>query len=365
MREIKVLLQFPWKFSDTPYYRDLLGYPPKGINYINPLTRQGIITSKKKFMFLNKLKGIVRDSFDKIGVPIANAHHANYEGKYDLLHCAHCLSLENRPWVADFESYWQMWISGRRTKEGRKKVYDIIKRENCKKIMCWSEKTKENILRFFPDMKEKLEVVYPGIPLHVKRKKISRDKIRILYSARYFWIKGGLISLEVFKRIKKNHPEVEIIFISDTPEKIKKRYKEIKFCNLMPQEKLFDLLKETDIFFYPSFIDTFGFMVLESMSFGVPVITLNTHETEARKEMIIDGKEGFLLDIGKVPRFKKIGEREKKIIEELTKKTERLILDKKLRETMSKECIKTIEKGRFSIYQRNIKIKKIYEEALK
>ncbi|MEA3329762.1 MAG: hypothetical protein U9Q06_03380, partial [Nanoarchaeota archaeon] len=58
-------------------------------------------------------------------------------------------------------------------------------------------------------------------------------------------------------------------------------------------------------------------------------------------------------------------ESNKKIINEIFKKTELLIKNEKLRKQMSKNCVKEIKDGKFSVKKRNKRLKKIYEEALK
>jgi regulator of replication initiation timing len=42
-----------------------------------------------------------------------------------------------------------------------------------------------------------------------------------------------------------------------------------------------------------------------------------------------------------------------------------LIENEKLREKMSKECIKTVKSGKFSLKERNKNLKRIYEEAIR
>lgn len=35
MRDIKVFLQYPWKFPDSAYCKNMLVFPPGGINCLN------------------------------------------------------------------------------------------------------------------------------------------------------------------------------------------------------------------------------------------------------------------------------------------------------------------------------------------
>ena len=139
--------------------------------------------------------------------------------------------------------------------------------------------------------------------------------------------------------------------------------KKIKFYNLLPQNRLFkEIYPQCDIFVYPSFTDSFGFGIIEAMSFGIPIVSVGG---QSRKELIKDGKTGFVIN---EPRKLTLKDLENltlnKTIKELEKKVEILIEDKELRREMAKNCIEEIKNGKFSIKERNKKLVKIYEEAV-
>ena len=365
--KIKIYLQYPWKFPDSPYYKYLVDNPPKNIEYVNVENQKGVITNKNKFLFSNKFKGFIRNLTEKINFPIPNAHLTRTKDRYDLIHCAHCLSKnKDKPWIADFEDFWQMWISGKEKKEGIEKVRKILLEENCKKIIPWTKFSKNEILNIFPELKKKIEIVYPAVPVKKFIRK-KRRELTIIYAARYFWLKGGLVALEVLRKVKQKYPNIKIIFISDVPDKIKKKYPTITFRELMPQKELFENMKNSDIFFYPSFIDTFGFLLLEAMSFGLPLIALYHHwGTSSVKEIIENEKNGFIIEYRKKdPEYYKINSEERNLINKLFEKIALLIENKKLREKMSMNCLKIIKKGKFSIKERNKKLERVYREALK
>lgn len=365
MKSIKVYLQYPWKFPDSPYYKYLIDNPPEEIGYINAEKQKGVIVNKKLFWFSNFLKRNIRRLTNKLNLSIPNAR-LSPKGNYDLIHCAHCLSKnKNKPWIVDIEGEWQLYI-GKKTKNSKEKVREILTSKNCKKIMPWAEKTKKEILKEFPEIKDKVRVVYPAVPLHKKTsKKNKNNKITILYATRYFWAKGGIIALEVYKKLKERYDnKIDLIFISDVPEKVKEGYPKLKIRNLVSNKELFKLYEKSDIFFYPSFVDTFGFGLLEAMSFGIPIVTVNTKDTKTRKEIVENGKNSLIFDIDNKINFNKIGKIEEEITNKLFENCSKLIKNKKLREKMSKECIFEINSGRFSIKERNKKLKRIYGEAL-
>ena len=380
-KEIRVYLQYPWKVSDSQYYKSLVDYPPGGIEYLKSDVKKGMIINKKKILLTNFLKESVREIFKKTNFPIVNQRLTKIEQDFDIIHCAHCLSgNKDKPWVADFESVWQMWILG----SGTKKKYGglrLLQRENCKKILAWTEETKKEIITNFPGIKSKVEVVSFAMPSK-KYQRIKSKKTTLMFVSRYFYQKGGVHALEVLDRITKKNKDVSAIFISPTPEKFKEKYKsnkKISFYDLMPHEELEKIFCQADIMIYPGYSDTFGFLFVEAMAFGIPVITVDGF---ARKEMVEDGKTGFIIkrseELKKVmsevkPFFQFVGrdspeEKIKNVQEEIIKKmvirTEELIQDKKLREKMSREGVKIVDNGKFSLKERNKKLRKIYEESL-
>jgi glycosyltransferase involved in cell wall biosynthesis len=363
-KKLKVYLQYPWKFPDSPYYKYLVDSPPEGVEFLNANKEKGVITNKRFFWFSNFLKRNIRRWTNKFNLAIPNAH-LSPNGDYDLIHCAHCLSKnKNKPWVADIESWWSMYLSGYYSEAAREKVEKILLSENCKKIMPWTEATKKDILERFPKLESKIEVVYPAVPVVKNLKKPKNKKLKVIFIARYFDIKGGLIALEVLENLRKNYG-IDGVVVSDVSKELKNKYSKLKIYDLLPQKKLFELMRKSNIFLYPGSVDTFGFSLLEAMAFGLPVITINTNGTKSRKEIVENRKTGFIFDVNEKLSFNEIGDTEKKVIKKLVRNVSKLIENKKLREKILKECIKTIKDGKFSIKERNKKLKRIYAEIKK
>lgn len=361
MKPIKVYLQYPWKFPDSPYYKYLVENPPEGINFENISNQKGVITNKKFFWFSNFLKRNIRRIFNFFNKSIPNAH-LSPDGDYNLIHCAHCLSKnKNKPWVADIEGAWQIYV-GNKSYNSKNKLKIIFSEKNCKKILSWTKKTKEELLTDFPILKNKIEVVYPGIPEKHFSKKNNSKKINIIFSGRYFYNKGGLHALEAINQLTKKYKNVYGIINSEVPEKILNQYSQnnkLKFYSLIPQNKLFELYQDSHILLYPGYSDSFGFAYLEAMSFGIPIVTVDGF---ARKEIVDEGKTGFVIS---KPQHLDPMRMNPQIISELVKKTSPLIKNVNLREKMSKNCLKVIKDGKFSIKVRNEKLKKVYGDAVK
>lgn len=361
-KKIKVYLQYPLLKSDSQYYKSMTDYPPKEILFLSKEKNPGMVMDKKQNSKLKKLKKIIRFIFNKTNFPFPSAFYVRNSKKYDLIHCAHCLCLNKKPWVADIEFISQMWGGVELTPLRKYFVKKLILSKNCKKIMPWTEETKKQILKEFPEVESKLELVSYAMP-PPKIKKNKSKKITLLFTGRYFFQKGGLDSLEVMDRLTKKYKNVHAIFISEIPKKILDKYsknKKIQFSGLVPFKKIVeDIYPNSDIYIYPGYTDSFGFPFIESQAWGIPVVTTDGY---ARKEVVQDRKTGFVIPLKKEIDYTKLNE---KIIKKLEKKVSLLIKNSKLREKMSQDGMKIVQEGKFSIKERNKRLSKIYSEALK
>ena len=299
--------------------------------------------------------------------------HKSPKGDYDVIHCAHCLSKNrNKPWVADIEYPGQIWVIGTsESKNEIKHVKKILLRKNCKKIITWTELMKKSLLELIPEIKDKVEVIFPPIP----RPKVQRKKhkgINLFFVARYFYSKGGLHALEVMDRLTKKYSNVKGIIVSEVPLSIQQRYsknKNLKFLGLMSQKELFsEVYSIGDIFLYPGYSDSFGFAIPEVMSLGIPVISV---DLTTRKELLENGKNGFLVEMkkkrGQVEKksTKLDGPSIKEVLRQLEKKTEQLIKNPKMLKLFSKNAKRKFNLGDFSEKKIQEKMKKIYLDAAK
>lgn len=368
MRKIKVFLQRAWKVSDSSYYKYLGIGLPNWIEYVNlnPV-KTSTINSSKDFWKNHFLKQRIKNFFRKTRLPYPNAHRTRHAKRYDLIHCAHCLSWNRKiPWICDVEYSNQFYV-GNKSKLLKKIVRNILKRKNCKKIMPWSKWSKKNILKEFPELRKKIEVVYPALPLG-KFNKRNYKKINLLFVGRDFIGKGGEIALEVMDYLTKKCKNIYGTIISDIPKEFLEKYsgnKKIKLSNLISHNKLFEkVYPNSDILIYPTRSDTLGFAILEAQSFGIPVIATKTTSTHTINETISEGKTGFIIE-GDISAWSGNEKEKKRMVKKIIKKTEKLIKDKKLLRNMSENCIKEFRDGKFSIKERNKKLEKIFRESSK
>jgi glycosyltransferase involved in cell wall biosynthesis len=169
-----------------------------------------------------------------------------------------------------------------------------------------------------------------------------------------------------FEKIKSEYSHVNLTIISsNVPQEIFSKYQNIIcFKKHVSPKELHKEYCSSDIFLLPTHVDTFGFVFLEAMSYGLPCICVNTFATP---EIITNTKTGIVVNssislydekfrykfnivskedrlkfenICKTPSSKDIVHLENAIIS--------LIKNPKLLANMSHNCIQEIKNGKFS-----------------
>ncbi|MCS7123645.1 MAG: glycosyltransferase family 4 protein [Candidatus Aenigmarchaeota archaeon] len=362
---MKVYLKFPWKFVDSRYYSNLVNFPPKDIIFFGICKKYDkLLTSQGKLYFYNKFKSIIRN-FAKVGF-LPNITFS-LRKDIDLVHCARCLLLNKFPWVVDVEHYWNFSISDKISfsRLGKYLITKLLRREYCKKILPWTNAARNSIEEVVDDslIKNKTEVIYPAIPVGKLKTKNSRN-LNLLFVGRYFFQKGGLFALEVFRRLKEKY-DIKCTLVSLTiPYNIEKKYENVATIYKSVSEYfLFNkIYPSSHIFIYPGFSDTFGFALLEAMSFKIPIVTVDAF---ARKEIVEDNRNGFVIEMNGEINIYKIGKKEEELIEKMVEKASLLIENSSIRKRMGRFGRKLVESGKFSIKERNKKLRKVYEEAIR
>ena len=134
---------------------------------------------------------------------------------------------------------------------------------------------------------------------YIKKKlNISEDKI-ILTVGQFIYRKGFDVLLNAVSNIKSDYG-VYIIGGNPTEEYKRiikeKKLKNIHFIGFQTKNELKNFYAIADIFVLPTREDIWGLVINEAMSYGLPIIT--TYKCGAGLEMIENGKNGFLVDVG-------------------------------------------------------------------
>jgi len=125
-------------------------------------------------------------------------------------------------------------------------------------------------------------VAIPALP-SISPRRTREGPPRLLYAGRLLYWKGIHIAIDAFALLASRIAGARFTIVGDGPERKRlralaasRRIKDhIDFIPRLPQAKLFELYDSHDLLLFPSLHDSGGFVVLEALSHGLPVICLN------------------------------------------------------------------------------------------
>jgi len=139
----------------------------------------------------------------------------------------------------------------------------------------------------------------------ITRIKPAKEKSDVIFVGRLVSHKNVDILIKSIKLIKEKNPEIKSLIIGDGPEKKRLEVlarklnlgKNIKFLGFLENNNdVYALIKSSKVFVLPSTREGFGMVVTEANACGIPVITIN-HEDNAAKDLIEEGKNGFVCQL--------------------------------------------------------------------
>lgn len=179
--------------------------------------------------------------------------------------------------------------------------------------------------------KTKCKCVYVPNIIDKLPKYLSRlNKKRLVCVGRLSPEKGSMDLLKIYNRIHEIHPDWNLEVIGDGPERNKmeeyiKDNKLDKFVTLhgfRNKDYIDDILHNSSIYLMTSFTESFGIVLIEAMSHGVPCIAFDS--AEGARELIDHGENGFLVKDRDFSKY--------------VNRVSKLINDKELREKIGKNA---------------------------
>ena len=363
-------------FGTHPIYETLVKYPPSNVHFIGAPKEETYESLSIYRPTKRKIKDSIKSFAHAIGIPRMiwlPALGAN------LIHSSRgFLVLNKMPWVVDIEHIGS--FGNFRNERVKRIALKLLSSEYCKKIL---PHCKASMYSFFnawnppTEIKQKTEVIYPAIESRkFKKKKSEVVRIGFLATRKAFYEKGGRELLEAFKILCRKYDRIELWIKSKVPEELRRKYEKLPIRIIedfySTREQLFkDFYENLDIFCLPTYIDSFGYSLLEAMSAGLPIVATSIF---AIPEIVEDGKNGFLIP-SPLSDFREdfvieMFDREvlkrkmlKDVVGGLVEKLSILIESSSLRNKMGAYGRMLIERGKFSIKSRNKKLKEIYLES--
>ncbi len=181
--------------------------------------------------------------------------------------------------------------------------------------------------------------------------KLSRPN-RIIMVGRLDYLKGQDRLLTIWSHLASQNPNWILTFVGNGPcllrlqEKVTKDKLQNQVEFIHNSKNIPDLLKEASIFAFTSRVESFGMVILEAFSCGLPVIAYNCEN--GPRDLIKNGVNGFLINDGDY--------------EEFQKKLQMLINSESLRKRLGKNAIKYANS--FSVENIMVKWDKLFDNII-
>ena len=174
-----------------------------------------------------------------------------------------------------------------------KKVFEAASR-----IVTRSEWARKSVIQDYRINPGKVKVIYPGVDINKLKpptplEKKSQKLFNILFVGNDFARKGGHDILEVFFAEFAERAELNLV----TNTSIKYKHPRLHIHNNVQaySSKWLELYRQADVFVMPTYFEGFGWVFVEAMAAGLPVIATNIN---AIPEIVSHGETGFLIQKG-------------------------------------------------------------------
>ena len=209
----------------------------------------------------------------------------------------------------------------------------------------------------------------------------QRKELRLLFVGTAFYEKGAVEAIRAVQRLARTH-SVHLDLLSYVPAEWRRRLDDDPAITVhLPggTDVVQRLYERADVLLFPSHMDTFGYVVLEAMAYGLPVVA---PRHLALNELIQDGVSGLLFrpenplyGDDTACRFSHTLPPPRRFLEALRKPSERyvdgvaerlaaLIEDRELHSRLAHGALEQVRTGRFSIDRRRESLEQIYTSAM-
>jgi glycosyltransferase involved in cell wall biosynthesis len=123
----------------------------------------------------------------------------------------------------------------------------------------------------------------------------ARDNTPVMFTACRISKEKGILELpEIYHRAKEKIPDLRIVIAGSGPAEaeLKAALPEATFLGWVSRERIEQIYASLDLFVFPSKFDTFGNVILEAFSQGMPVLA---YGCKGPKDIIEHGKSGYLV----------------------------------------------------------------------
>jgi hypothetical protein len=269
-----------------PFFREQLYGAPDGFRYLTPGDEPGTTATKRISLDNARLRG-ARDGLERVAVRVLS--DAGYVRRSRLrvppgcalVHSAQQLLRSMRtPYVVDFECIeaFSLYQRAALTRPwARARLRAALEDDACRMLLPWSRVAERGLATALGEpaahsLRHKTHTVLPGIRARARRPSVrSTGPLRVLFVGTAFEAKGGAEAIRALEQVGG-------IEVHDWPT---------------PAAKVESLFARSHLLLFPSHMDTLGFVILEALAHGVPVLATRHF---AVPELVEDDASGLLIE---------------------------------------------------------------------
>ncbi len=307
-----------------------------------------------------------------------------------LIHAAERLIFRSPvPYVVDVE-HADLFVLYQQAAWDRPWAREIVERalldERLKYVLGWSDMARRSVLAVVSDdvarrIAPKLKVVYPAVRLAVERpREREAGPLRVLFVGTKFPEKGGVPALHALRQVRKTH-DVELDMVTFAPPGRRAELEAEPGLHLHAPggaDFIRRLYAQSDVLLFPSHMDTYGVVVGEAMSYGLPVVAprhLALTETIRDEESgLLFPPENMLWHEDTRCRFRHTLPVPTSYIEALQRPSEgfvagiaaalaRLAEDRGLHARLATGAFESVRTGHLSVGHRRAQLQELYDDA--
>lgn len=382
-----------------PSHESMVRYPPPGFHFASNVRQEvfdefeqppGYVPLRRKTARL--MNRVFRLAAAPRMVPILSNSR--------LIHVDGCIvPLTHRPWIIGSIEYPSAFFSFDDTWHtqsfSRSLLLKCLSSGRCRKILALSEASLASIRlafgRDFEKISPRMDILYPAVPtnrLSVERlKRDSGEPLRILFVGNHFLDKGGREIFYAFRRLRQRF-DIELALVTSAPPHHKEYYDlmlpilknepGVEVHSRLPRSILWqEYFAKSDIFCFPTYMDTFGYVILEAMANRLPVIASDMF---AIPEIVRHEETGLLVH-APIASFERnrlrspdtVNEYRRtvlcervfsSVVDSLESAITLLIEDDSCRRRLAAAGYREVSEGRFSVKHRNVRLSRFYRNAM-
>jgi glycosyltransferase involved in cell wall biosynthesis len=381
-----------------PIYREQLHAVPVGFRYVSAHPALRDATSPTKRIIEQRGRyARVRRAAERIALRVLGragyVHRTGVRAQPGavLIHsCERLLRSSPLPYVLDFE-HAELFVLYQRIALSRPwaraRLLGSLMDERLRFLLPWSEAAKQSLYcSLGPEAEHHLasrtHVVYPAIRAAVERPSSRAGvPLRLLFVGTAFYEKGAVEAITAVERLAASHA-VHLDLLSYVPSDWRARLERQPAITVHAPggaDVVQRLYQEADALLFPSHMDTFGYVVLEAMAHGLPVLApehLALNElVEHESSGLLFAPENTLYGEDTRCRFEHTLPPPRHFLEALRRPSDayvdgvaeamaRLSEQPELRDRLAAGAFEQVRSGRFSIERRREALGQLYAAAL-